>query len=526
MIIMRHGSLARGLVLSVCLLWPVLSFADTHCVRQGAAGNGSGADWVDAHPSLPSTLVRGDTYYLADGSYGAHTFNDATSGSTPITIVKATAAAHGPDGGWDDAYGDGQAVFTHWDVYTDYYVFDGAVRDADWRRGAVNQYGIRVAGTGPLRLDDGAGQGGDHLTFRFVDVAGGGRDTGDGDDVVYGLTGNSDVTFQSCALHDSDRTIFLMRGNWTSLTVDHSYLARNTSTPAVHGELLSMTDSDGVVFSHNVIEDIEGTAVFAGLNDGVASNWKIFGNVVLYTPDYVANARGDGHNYGIAAFVYVANDASNDNTGNNFLVHNNTFYNMQGLWSGVFIEQGSGNVVRNNVWHGCVRTNNSGVSADTNWYFETIADGDSSGSSVTCTSACDIFVDAAQKDFHLAVATAAGAALPSPFDVDPDGRLRGADGTWDRGAFELGVIVVTDAGVAEDAGLAEDAGVAADGGLGVDGSTVADGGSPHDAAADGSSPPASVSDCSCRLGGTARPTAFLWLAAAALARLLRARRRS
>jgi len=31
-----------------------------------------------------------------------------------------------------------------------------------------------------------------------------------------------------------------------------------------------------------------------------------------------------------------------------------------------------------------------------------------------------------------------GLTLPSPFDTDPRGHTRGADGTWERGAFEFG----------------------------------------------------------------------------------------
>jgi hypothetical protein len=52
-----------------------------------------------------------------------------------------------------------------------------------------------------------------------------------------------------------------------------------------------------------------------------------------------------------------------------------------------------------------------------------------------------LFVDGdsepALGDFHLVQPTDAGQTLPSPFDVDPDGVTRGADGVWDRGAYEL-----------------------------------------------------------------------------------------
>lgn len=404
-------------------------------VRAGATGTGTGADWANAFPKLPANLKRGHVYFVADGSYGSHTFADPASGSDAITIVKATVQSHGTDTGWKDAYGNGQAVFTHWSIYSDHYVFDGVRRNSDWYRGTVDQYGFKVSGSAPVRLDDGNGTGGDDLTFRNVDIQGGGRDTGDGDDVIYGLTGNTNITFQSCALHDSDRTIFLMRGNWQNLVVDHSYIARNTSTPDMHGEMLSMTSSTNVTFSYDVMEDIEGTAFIAGLNGGTASGWNIYGNVALHSAAYIADTgRKAGHNWGVSGFVFVAHDASNNNKGNNFHVVNNTFYDIRGLWSGVVIQAGTGNVVQNNLWYGSVITNNSGVAADYNWFYAT--PGSHGAHDQTCTSSCNVFADPTNNDFHLTRATQAGTPWPSPFDVDPDGFTRGADGTWDRGAYE------------------------------------------------------------------------------------------
>jgi chitodextrinase len=407
-------------------------------IRAGATATGSGLDWTNAFPAMPATLTRGATYYLADGAYGSYTFDDPNSGTSTIYIRKATVADHGTETGWLDTYGDGQATFTHWNVYTDYYDINGVTRNADWRLGTLSQYGIRVAGGSPVRLDNGSGTGGDNLTFQYVDIQGGGRDTGAGDDVIYGLTGNSHITFRHCALHDSDRTIFLMRGNWQNLTVDHCYMARNTSTPAIHGELLSMTESTNVTWSHNVMEDIEGTAFIAGINGGTATDWKVFGNVALHTAAYAADTgRRAGHNFGVSGFIFVANDASNNNTGNNFQVYNNTFYNIQGLWSGIVIQRGTGNTVQNNVWYNSTRTATSGAAASNNWYFNTQRDGDSSTSSVTCTTNCGIFVNAAGRDFRLAAPTPAGATFAAPFTVDPDGKTRGADGVWDRGAYEF-----------------------------------------------------------------------------------------
>lgn len=416
------------------LFFVSVSLAATHYVRAGANGSQNGNDWTNAYASIPATLIRSDTYYITAGSYGSYTFDDANNGSTVITIKKATATDHGTDIGWNSIYGGGQAIFSKWYIYTDYYAFDGATRNSDWRAGGVNQYGIT---TGNTRLDNGAGTGGDNLTFRYIDLHGGGRDTGAGDDAIYGLTGNSNLAFQYCALRDSDRTIFLMRGNWQNLTVDHSYLARNTSTPAIHGELLSMTSSTNVTFSNNAIEDIEGTAVFAGLNGGTATDWKIYGNTFLHTAAYIANTgRTAGHNHGIAGIVFCANDASNNNTCNNFQIYNNSIINIQGTWSGTFIQKGTGNVTQNNLWYNSVRTGSTGVTAGWNWYYNTVQDGDSTATKQVCSSNCNIFADLNGRDFHLNASTSAAITLASPFSIDPDGISRGADGTMDRGAFE------------------------------------------------------------------------------------------
>ncbi len=328
----------NSLVLAACVA-PALASAAVHFVRPGATGRNDGSDWTNAYTKLPTSLVRGDTYYLADGSYGNYVFNTPNSGTATITIKKAIPSDHGTETGWSSTYGDNQATFSNWQIYTDYYVFNGGWRDADWAKGAMTRYGIKVAGRSPVRLDDANGTGADNVTFRYVDFQGGGRDTGYGDDVIYGLTGNTNITFQYCALHDSDRTIFLTRNNWQNLVVDHSYIARNTSNPAMHGEMMSVYSSTNMTFSNNVIEDIEGTAVWAGIGDGGSTGWKIYGNVISHSAAYIADTgRKAGHNFGIAGIIFVANDATNANSGSNIQVFNNSMVNIQGSYSGVVIQ--------------------------------------------------------------------------------------------------------------------------------------------------------------------------------------------
>jgi hypothetical protein len=53
------------------------------------------------------------------------------------------------------------------------------------------------------------------------------------------------------------------------------------------------------------------------------------------------------------------------------------------------------------------------------------------------TYATNPFVDIGANNFHLAAATDAGISLPSPYNTDMGGILRGSDGAWDRGAYSF-----------------------------------------------------------------------------------------
>ena len=101
-------------------------------------------------------------------------------------------------------------------------------------------------------------------------------------------------------------------------------------------------------------------------------------------------------------------------------------------------------VVMNNIWaHN--RTNQIPMAGqhDYNAFFDNIRPDSQEDLSLSEDEphvqviTADPFVDAAGLDFHLATATAPGSSLGAPYDHDPDGVTRGADGSWDRGAFEL-----------------------------------------------------------------------------------------
>ena len=99
---------------SIIILLNLLSmniFAAEYYIRAGASGSNNGNDWTNAYTSLPSTYTRGDTYYIASGTYnGNWVIDSAESGSTWTYIRKATGAGHGTGTGWNDSYATGPAV--------------------------------------------------------------------------------------------------------------------------------------------------------------------------------------------------------------------------------------------------------------------------------------------------------------------------------------------------------------------------------------------------------------------------------
>jgi len=94
--------------------------AANHAVLPSCTYNGTGVNWscaasngaTGAYNVIPSTLVRGDVYYLADGTYPAYTFNTADSGVTTVEIRKAQSYDYGSLSGWNTGtMGSSQAVF-------------------------------------------------------------------------------------------------------------------------------------------------------------------------------------------------------------------------------------------------------------------------------------------------------------------------------------------------------------------------------------------------------------------------------
>jgi hypothetical protein len=412
-------------VLIILLLAAAPIHAADHYIRADAPAGGDGTNWATAWQELPSALVRGDTYYLADGTYPAYTFNDANDGTKTITVCKATADDHGTDTGWQAAYGDGQALFSGGlNVVTGYLVIDGRVRNDDWAGG----YGIKIDASGGKGINiTSTSTTANHVTIRYVDIAGRGQDGAGSpaNDLVYVLPEVTGLKFQYCWLHDAGRTQWLLRQTDDGL-IEYCRVARNESTAAQHSEAISAVGTDHWTVRYNLWEDIQGTGIIIFVGDA----WLIHGNVFWETgtPGY----GGLGGNGAVGTWTGEAVT--------NARVHNNTFIACTGLNQGVGFDatHAAGNLVHNNLWYQCEKVGIGGATGDYNsWLATAVRYGTTpQAHDVVDADAADPFVDWAGGDFRLKAPSAAGLTLPAPFANDMLGKARGADGHWDRGALE------------------------------------------------------------------------------------------
>lgn len=441
-------------------------------------GGSCGTNWATAYTTLPATLDRGSYYFVADGSY---TSPDASiqfiiddPGTETITIRKAIASDHGTDSGWDVTKGDGQAVFSNRiKIMTGNIVFDGQVRNEnDWSD--VSSYGFRInmlpvnnflglsinAETSPATI---------LRNINITHVAIGTDDFSDGSTLGPGMNMDSarDVLLKNLLIFQVREPI---KGSLShNVLVEENYFGPAKGKEGISG----LSAASNWVVRNNKFIDIGIPGGPEGLTGDIAvwrsggtspnfDNWEIYGNVFHMTGDYGYWRHND-------ASIKGGSPASGGECGggpcivNNWKVYNNVFSQLQGNNVGVILTGGTGNEVYNNIWYNIRGSNSfptqhSSVEIQANSYTNNWCHLDSSlglsGGTVDCVDlnaqnptnligTSNPFVNVAVLNFSLnSDATGplpidAGKPLGAEFsDADPNGNTRGADGSWDIGAYE------------------------------------------------------------------------------------------
>lgn len=418
----------KVLLLVVVLLCSSVQAA-THYIRDGGtastSGNGACTGWATANAcdQLPTNLVRGDTYCIADGTYNVKTLNTPNLGTTLITIRKAVhndgTCSAGPN--WQSTFGDGQATWLgDWILGSDNWVLDGATRNEnDWTSGS--SYGFRITSLiASTSLT--AGICGSNLTVRYVHAGGTpvGNPPTNGVDFAFKIAGFDEFCSGwtlSRMLVENTITTFHINGS-TGGTLEFSYIRNGWSKESVRGQIAM----SNWAIRHNIFKDsCQGnpadptagacTGIIALFDGGPWDNTKIYGNVFWNT-----------NSVSVQDAIIVIGGTSETPTGGE--IYNNTF---AGIRNGALtiLTRGSA-ACRNNLAY------DLGPSGTTTLGFTC-----SAGASNNSTVGSNPFVNYSGGNFHLSAATAAGISLSSPYNVDMDGNTRGSDGVWDLGAYEF-----------------------------------------------------------------------------------------
>ena len=396
-------------------------YAASHFIRSGATGANNGNDWTNAWTNLPTTLVRGDTYYIADGTYASHTFNDNASGTNYIYLKKATVADHGTSTGWLDSYGDGQAIFPQLSFEPapsgngGYYDFNG------YSAAATQNCGIKVSfGNGQMGINFWASGNHPYVKWQYIEAAGPGG-AGDypylttPDTQAIWINGNgaagdtSHMLVSHCYIHGVATGMQDSNGN-NYMTVEYSNFSDiRSSNSGNHDNIWWMGSSYGT-FRFNKVYNFATEGIFLG--GGAHTGVEIYGNVFY---DGVGNARG---------VEFREADSGGPPPFTNIKIYNNTFVDLS--TAAVRVMQNcstSGVEIKNNII-----VNSGGIS------LENGGNGVTQANNLTTTTS--VFNNYTARDFHLAAATSPGSTLPAPYNTDLDGIIRGADGSWDIGAYE------------------------------------------------------------------------------------------
>lgn len=414
-------------------------------ITPSGSGNNSGSDWNNACQGLSgncsvSNMVRGDTYYLAKGSYSSQTFAKAAAGSLPITIKSPTAGDHCSNTGFNQTNHVGQAVFNGSTIVdSDYWIIDGSY-GTEFSKGS---YGIKFKWNGgsvdALYCRNGCG----NSTFRYIEIQGSNYTNSYCDEGMlvngYNHPGSptSNILVDHAYSYQSGNNFKFNSAD--NVILQNSVLDENYSNSNCHGENIASNDSSLTV-RHNTIKNCVGTACMATPCAYCGtSKFEIYGNVFLKTQTgaCVANGGGSGSPDCLSSILR--------NLGNNITslkVYNNTFAGF----SGSLMSSGSATAVwvnssgttsnsdfKNNLFYnnGPIDLGN-GSSCASNAYYSTTRSSAACAGDQTGGSG-NPFVDS-KSDFHLTADTSSWSALPAPYNVDPDGRAR----TSSRGAFQLG----------------------------------------------------------------------------------------
>lgn len=439
----------KFLVVLFTFLAVACATAGTYCVGPAATGGGSGADW-DHLKAWSATPARGDIWYLRDGNYTSKTFSVATSGTTLITIKKATLTDHVTETGWLSAMAD-QATFgaavtptpsvCPWPTPTPtappqgrikfdtgYFVFDGQNGGGPGAWDSNLGYKIYTHKASEcVRINA------SNITVKHFECEGDGDNDGSDNQDAVAVWGGANVTISYYYFHGIGRCPFFLSSS--NFIAEYGHVGTyDQNCQGDHDEIASIWQFSGTLgdhtFRYNLFTEIQSTGGIMWDNHlNHSASCYVYGNMFVKAPGSGAWDQANGLVGG-----WTGNNAEDCY---NLIVYNNDFVNIpsgQACISTLPVRY-SGNVVENNLFYNVPTSPSYGIVGlhDYNHYIN--SGGNHNEPHGGTANSGDPFVtsnnaNAALDDFHLIASTVAGvslnggAALASPFNVDVGGNIR------------------------------------------------------------------------------------------------------
>ena len=436
-------------ILLLLLSTAIQGLCANYYVRKGAVGTNKGTDWNNAWNEMNqinfAALNCGDTVWLAGGAYATPLRGNASCSAGKVLTfqrVLATDSTPASAAGWSSSF-DSLVSLPNIDIPGPAAYITVSGRSA---------YGMQVLipGSSGDGIDGGEGnrtgtsQPIDHITFTYVEVYGpacvnSGTCTGGG---VIGVNimpycGKADRTnllFDHMSVH---RIGEAFRGcGWDSSTVQYSLIYNTANDGQQHEDILySNPPYQNVTWRYNKIFQSPNDGLFFEYGTG-AANFAFYGNVVYHSGGWlICFKAASGQSFG-PVFIY-----------NNTFENDGTFGDYQPAFLG-FSGMVSGSEVANNIFE---NVNSDAEDSPPNPNHNAYS-GSSDGGTGSFTynpgalGASTMFVSEAPTnpitaDFHLttkgATTFASGKTLPAPYNIDPDGNIRGTGGQWTIGAYQV-----------------------------------------------------------------------------------------
>jgi hypothetical protein len=422
------------------------TFATCHVVTPSGSGSKMGTDWNNAYAGLPPTMVRGDIYYLGDGSYGAVTLSTPTSGTTTIEIRKAQSYDNCTSTGWNTStMGSSQAVFSKTSpaalsINTNYWIINGNGKQTNPGCGGTpntpttepsnpSDCGIRVdssscTGSGASACNADAismtALAAQTLTFKYLEVVDNGNNSIAPGTIGF-FRGSGGQTFTHLYGRNAGCVFFIPVGNFQTVSFSYFWVTNTSAADTCHPQYESNFGTNSNDTQHdNVYRDINGSSVFTYQDPGSGphTNMVYYNNVFWETSGHPYTTSGlDDGVWGVLQGTMV-----------NAVMYQNTFINLSGYSTGFYAASpGQSATFENNLVYNSSNFSFGNLTGteDYNSILNSGSVGKGSHDMIVTSNAPNPFVSWTTGAFKLAATNAdwnnGNGALGAPYTVDPSG---------------------------------------------------------------------------------------------------------